>query len=369
MSSSNNVVLYVKSIINTKTMVIVDESSYIKGPTSIRTRRITYLSKKAKFKLIMTGTPVSQGLVDLYSQFNFLSSSILGYLSFYAFRAKHIVYHEKFKDKIKDYVNVEYISRRIKPYVYQVTKDECLDLPPKIFQTFYFELKKQQRLIYEQIKQEFLSEVSLESGFNSVEVLKLFNKLQQVACGFIKYKDEKGKISTETCSHCRTDILVDIIKQIPPQNKIIIWAKYKHDIEQIVEALTCYFSKEEYSLFHGGILPKKRESELSKFKNGTARFLISTPSCGGFGLTLNESSYTIFYSQSFKYGDRIQAEDRNHRIGQNKKVTYINIVGKNTIDEIIMKSITQKSDVVEDFKAELEKIKTTKQLKNKILSI
>ena len=156
MSASSRVVLAANSLIDEATCVIVDESSYIKGHASLRTQRITAISERARYRLLLTGTPLSQGVVDLYAQMRFLSPAILGYSSFYSFAANHLEYSDKYPGKIVRAHNVPHLAAKIQPYVYQVTKAECLDLPPKLYDVAYYHLTPEQRGAYQQAKDELL---------------------------------------------------------------------------------------------------------------------------------------------------------------------------------------------------------------------
>jgi len=348
MSNSSRVILTVNNLINKDTFVIVDESTYIKGHNSIRTKWITEISMKAKYRFIMTGTPITQGVVDLYSQFRFLSPKILGYSSFYSFAANHLEYSEKFPGMLVKSHNVEWIATKIKPYIYQINKKDCVDLPDKLYETFYFNLTTEQREVYEMVKNEALENCE---SWDSYTIFQLFSRLQQITCGFLNYK----KISFK---HERISLLDDIIKSIPVQEKIIIWCKYEYDIN----AVSNYLSEYKVSKFYGKLNIKDREKSIEEFKN-EKRFFITTQSCGGHGLTLNESSFVIFYNNSFKYSERIQAEDRNHRIGQTNKVTYIDIICNNTIDERIQQCIHNKKSIADEFKKELNKNNIKKFIK------
>ena len=356
-SSSMRVVLAINRLITSQTMVILDESSFIKGHTSMRTMRITELSKKAKYRLILTGTPISQGVVDLYSQMRFLSPKILGYNSFYSFAANHLEYSDKFPDKIVRSHNTAYIAAKIKPYVYQITKEECLDLPKKLYETRYCYPTDEQAKYYDFAKDQILSELEKEN-FDSSVIFRLFTALQEIACGFWNRK-VKGKFKLMEFKHDRLDTFMSVVRDIPDDKKIIVWAKFQYDIQGIIRRLTAEYGDESISVFHGGIPEKKRTYQVEKFRN-QAKFFVSTPSCGGHGLTLNEAHYDIFYSNSFKYSERLQAEDRNHRIGQGHSVTYIDIQCSCGIDNRIASALINKQNAADSFREEVEKIKDNK---------
>jgi len=290
----------------------------------------------------------------------FLSSKILGYNSFYAFAANHLEYSEKYKGMIVRAHNTEYIAAKIKPYVYQVTKEECLDLPDKLYESRYFEMTGEQMRWYDYAKDRFLSIEHEE--WDSISIFRLFTALQQIVCGFWNESiEERGKPKRfvfHKFIHSRVDSLMDVIERIPKDKKIIIWAKFEYDLGQISKAIEEDYGK-SYTLFYGKIKEKDRAKHIEEFRQD-ARFFISTQSCGGHGLTLNESHYVIFYNNCFKYSERHQAEDRNHRIGQTESVTYIDIICDYSIDNRIDRALSSKGSVVRQFRNEVDKIKDEK---------
>lgn len=357
MSSSARVVLAYQALVTEKSFVIVDESSYIKGHNSMRTERITALSAIAKYRLILTGTPFTQGAVDLYAQMSFLSKKILGYSSFYSFAANHLEYEEKKDDmgrkvrtgRIVRVHNTEYLAAKIAPYVYQVSKDECLDLPDKLYETRYFSMTDEQWERYSQAKREILLELEYED-WNSVAIFQLFTALQSIVCGFWTrtVPDTKAK-EFITFAHKRVDLLVHTIASIADTEQIIIWSKYRYAIEEIKKSIEQHYGNNAYSEFHGGIAQSKRNNELEQWKSGGTRFLIATQSAGGHGLTLNNAAYSIFYADSYKYSEREQSESRNHRIGQARRPTYISLCCENSIDERIATALYRKENALAEF--------------------
>ncbi|MFA6977350.1 MAG: DEAD/DEAH box helicase [Mesotoga sp.] len=352
MSSSNRVVLAAKKVITEKSMVVLDESSYIKGHHSMRTERITYLSRDCKYRLIMTGTPLSQGVVDLYAQMRFLSPKILGYSSFYSFAANHLEYSDKFPGMIMRSHNTSYLAAKIQPYTYQVTKKECLSLPDKTYEGRYFYMTEEQRHYYEMAKEEILNE--FVEDWDSIAIFRLFTALQEIVCGFWNHKSETIEINSR-----RVQTLMAAIQEIPPENKIIIFTKFQHDVDVISQEIVQEYGEGSIATFSGQVPEKKRLAEVENFRNG-ARFFIATQSCGGHGLTLNEAHYVIFFNNAFKYSERMQAEDRCHRIGQEHKVTYIDIHCGGSIDDRIEIALQTKGNAVRSFKAEVDKVKGKK---------
>ena len=357
MSSSTRMVLAANKLITSKTFVILDESSYIKGHDSKRTTRITAMSKRSKYRLELTGTPTSQGVVDLYPQMYFLSPKILGYNSFYSFAANHLEYSDKFPGRIVRSHNLEYLAAKIAPYVYQITKEECLDLPKKLYETRYFHMTDEQAHEYHLAKEEFLAELDRED-FNSTSIFRMFTALQEIVCGFWNYR-VKGKMKLFEFRHYRMETFMDAVADIPDDRKIIVWAKFMYDIRGIVKALSDKYGEDSIAQFHGGIKEKDRPAQVELFR-GPARFFVSNPKCGGHGLTLNESHFAIFYNNGFKYNERLQAEDRFHRIGQEHDVTYIDIQCSGSIDDRINKALSDKEDAATSFRQEVEKSQSDK---------
>ena len=349
-SSSNRTLYSAVQIIDERTMVIVDESTYIKGHDSMRTKRITKICEIAKYRLLLTGTPLTQGVVDLYAQMRFLSWKILGYKSFYTFSANHLVYSDRHPGMILRSLNVDWLAERIKPYVYQVTKDECLILPPKRYGLRYCQLTENQQNAYQKAKDDFcdeLLEYDDDYTSNSIAIFRLFSRLQGIACGF------SGRLELE---HNRIELLCDGIAAYPDTHTVI-WTKYRRSVDQIageVEHLGNVFK------YDGRLNEAVRDNVLDEWK-AKGGFLIATQSLGGHGLDFTESATVFFYSCGFKFSEHIQAEDRNHRIGQSRPVTYIELWAHCGIEERIRAAIRSKESILEKFRSEVEKIKTTKK--------
>jgi SNF2 family DNA or RNA helicase len=361
MQTSIKTITKAQELITPNTFVIVDESSFIKNHKAKRTEHITMVSKPARYRLIMTGTPIQKGYPDLYSQLYFLSPLILGYNSWYLFSANHIEYSDKYKGVYRAH-NTGYLAAKMEPYVYQVTKNECLDLPKKLYTYHYFRMTKDQRGLYEEAKNEILNSIYELDEFGNTPnyiIYNLFTCLQTVLSGYLNING--GNCTTD---NPRINLLVDVVEETSSE-KIIIWCKYKYDIDQIVDKL----GRENCALFYGELSEKERNVELDKFKNTSTRFFVATQSCGGFGLTLIESSYVIYYNNSFNYAARKQSEDRTHRIGQTKNVQYIDLICEKSIDEMIDKNISAKSDIVHEFKDKLAKVRTKEGLKKLIATL
>jgi SNF2 family DNA or RNA helicase len=361
MSSSARVILAYHKMVTERSFVIVDESSYIKGHHSHRTERITALSSIARYRLILTGTPFTQGVVDLFAQMSFLSNKILGYSSFYSFAANHLEYEVRVNEQGYKYRtgrivrahNTDYLAAKIAPYVYQVSKDECLDLPDKLYETRYFCMTDEQREYYQQAKREILLDLEYDD-WSSIAIFHLFSSLQAIVCGYWKRTVPKTLEKQQiTFHHRRIGLLMDTIASIPDTEQVIIWSKYHYAIDEMKAAIEKHYGASAYSEFHGGIPEQKRNEQLAQWKSGGTRLLIATQSAGSHGLTLNNAAYSVFYADSYKYSERRQAEDRNHRIGQERRPTYISLCCEASIDERIATALERKENALEVFQARI----------------
>jgi len=363
-SQSDRVSSAVASLVTKDSFCIVDESSHIKGFRAKRTQRLIAFCEGARYRMILTGTPMTQGYQDLFSQMYFLSPKILGYRSWYGFAADHIEYDRRIKGRIVGVKGADVLAAKMAPYVFQVTKDECLSLPEKLYHMRYIDLSEEQVRAYDAAKTEFAEalEECIGDDWDALPLFRLFGSLQTIVCGFWRrtprWWDRRvhHEMIEETFPHRRLEALHGLISDIPTGEKIIIWAKYRYCLGQIYESLSETFGPESVAQFHGGLSPDSREREIEKFK-GPARFFVATQSCGGYGLTLNEAAYVIFYADGYKFSERLQAEDRCHRIGQSRPVTYISISSGANIENRIAQALDRKGDALRDLREEIRKVR------------
>lgn len=341
------------------TMSIVDESHFIKSHNSNRSINAREVRKHCKFPVIMTGTPITQGYTDLFGQFEYLSSDIIGVGDFYSFRSRYCVMGGFQNKSIIDYTNTDELMDLLTPWIYQVKKEDVLkDLPPKTYTTRAVDLTKEQKKLYDEIKKnrfaslkELVKHRPDDVDLICENVLTVYSALQQITGGFLSYWDESGDTKER-----KTTRVVDISKnpkikellqvaQDTGKSSVIIWARYREEIAMICEALRAEYGENSVVEFHGGVSPDDREIAKAKFLNGDARFFVSNAETGGTGLTLNVATYTVYYSNDFKLVNRTQSEDRNHRIGQKNAVTYVDLTANGTIDLKILSAIKDKKDL------------------------
>jgi SNF2 family DNA or RNA helicase len=329
----------------TKAFMAVDESTTIKTPKAKRTKNIIKVGKLAKFKRIATGSPVTKSPLDLYSQFEFLNPDILDQPSFFAFQARYAVVIERkmathtFK-QVVGYRKLDELQKKVTEASFRVTKEECLDLPPKVYTRRDVELTDEQVKAYNQMKEVALAEI--DGGLMSTNnALTQLMRLHQIVCGHVKLDD--GTVLDLPSN--RMDELLSAVEET--DGKVIIWANYRKDIEGIKNALQKAYGMNTVATYFGDTPDAERQEIVEAFQDpaNTLRFFVGNPSTGGYGLTLTAAHTMIYYSNSFDLEKRLQSEDRAHRIGQTKSVTYIDLIAVGTVDEHIVKSLRNKINI------------------------
>lgn len=328
--------------------ITIDESTCIKSHMAERFKKAKQVGQWCDFRRILTGTPMSQGPLDLWGQIEFLEPGFLGFSSFTSFKhyyaeVRRITLGTRSYEKITAYKNLQELYDRIKGITYRVLKSECLDLPDKVFNDIQITQTPEQKRIYQELKEEFISDAGKGNVVSSTSILTIMMKLHQVNCGFVK--DNNGNIIE--IPNNRLSSLVSLIECI--DGKIIIWCKFKHDIKMIIRELEKEFGEHSAVHYYGETTVTEAALHVERFRRDpTCRFFVSNEA-GSKSLTLIESHTSIYYSYDHKPETYWQSQDRNHRIGQTNKVTYHRLWIPKTIDEKIIKSLERKHDVIEDF--------------------
>jgi len=335
-------------------MIIVDESTTIKNPQAKRTKSLLALSKEAKYRRIMTGSPVTQSPMDLWSQMDFLDPEILGQSSFYAFRTRYAVLitanaaggTHKFQ-KIVKFKNLSQLGQLVSPHSFRILKKDCLDLPDKIYTKREIELTDEQHKAYSEMKANAIT-ILKDKSMTAVNVLTQLIRLHQITCGHMKTDDDE----VIELKNNRLTELMQILGETT--GKVIIWANYINDIKAIEKAVKEEFGKESYCTYYGATAQEDRQACITKFQdeNNPIRFFIGNTQTGGYGITLTQASTVIYYSNNYDLEKRIQSEDRAHRIGQKNKVLYIDLVAKQTVDEKIIKALRSKINIAREISGE-----------------
>ena len=323
-------------------MMVIDESTTIKSPVALRTKAICKLSTMVKYRRILTGSPVTKSPLDLYTQCAFLSKALLGFESYYTFRARYAVMQqiELGGRQIlmpKYYTNLDELEMKLKTFSFRVTKDQCLDLPPKIYMFRDVHLNLEQKNIYETLRKKaraVIADDTVSFANKLVEILRL----HQICNGFLK--TDKGEIHVFK-NNPKLKELLRILEEV--DGKCIIWATYVHNIESIKQTLGDLYGKDSVVSIYGKDSVEDRKLAVASFQhNDRCRFLVGNPSTGGYGLTLTAARNVIYFSNSYNLEVRKQSEDRAHRIGQKNKVSYIDLIVPDSIEMMIISALKRK---------------------------
>ena len=326
------------------TLMVIDESTTIKNPSAKRTKNILKLSTETKYRRIMTGSPVTKNPLDLYSQCEFLDPWLLDFTSYYAFRNRYAEMKTlnvrgrsiQIVDKFK---NLGELSDQLKEFSYRVLKEDCLDLPEKNWTKRQITLTPDQRKLYIQMKQTALAHLNGKVT-STVTVLTQLMRLHQITCGHFTADDG----STQPIDNNRISELMNVISEM--EGKAIIWAHYQYDITSIIKEIVKVHGPGSVVDYYGLTPQDERQDNIRKFQNDDkCRFIVGTPATGGYGITLTAANTVIYYSNGYDLEKRLQSEDRAHRIGQKKNVTYVDIIAEDTVDEKIVKALRDKINI------------------------
>ena len=345
LSTKNGVTFANKFLSCHETLMAIDESTTIKNPDAIRTKSIVQLGRSAKYRRILTGSPVTKSPLDLYKQCEFLDEGLLDYTSYYAFKTRYAVlrtanFGGRSVQIVVGYRNLDELSERIEKFSYRVLKEDCLDLPSYSFTKRIIQLSKEQKKIYDSMKQLALAQLGGKLMTTATALVQLM-RLHQITCGHFKSDDG----TTQKIKNERLDALMDILSEV--ENKAVIWAHYKYDIEIIVEAIKKEYGPDSYVTYYGDTPSEIRQNNIKLFQdeNSKVRFLIGTPQTGGYGITLTAGNVMIYYSNGYDLEKRTQSEARINRAGQKRKMTYIDIIAEDTVDEKIVDALRKKIDI------------------------
>ena len=335
-----------------KTIMAIDESTTIKTPTAKRTKAILALGKLAKYRRILTGSPVTKSPLDLYTQCNFLHEELLGFNSYYTFRNRYATMIDRnFGGRrvqiVGGYKRLDELSDSLKKFSYRVLKEDCLDLPEKVYIQREVELSDEQKQIYATMKSAALAQLKGKMA-TAPHVLTQLMRLHQISCGHLKNDDD----TITEIKNNRMSELLDVLDEV--EGKVIIWANYVYDIKQIVKAISKKHGEDSIVQYYGAIPADVRQKNIERFQDpeSNARFFIGNPQTGGYGITLTAANNVIYYSNGYDLEKRLQSEDRAHRIGQKKSVTYVDFITPKTVDEKIVKALRKKMNIATEIMGE-----------------
>jgi SNF2 family DNA or RNA helicase len=334
------------------TIIGIDESTTIKNPQAKRTRAIVELGTKSKYRRILTGSPVTKSPLDLFAQCYFLHPYLLGHESYYTFKVRYAVTKQinvsgRTIQIVVGYRNLGELSEKLKPFSYRVLKDDCLDLPKKTYTKRIIELTDEQKKVYKTMKQQAIAFLNGKM-ITTATVITQMMRLHQITCGH--FKSDDGTI--QTIKNNRIDQLMEVLEEM--EGKAVIWAHYRYDIKNIVETVSKKYGENSVVTYYGDTSTDDRQKAIKKIQDpkSPVRFIVGTPQTGGYGITLTGASTMIYYSNGYDLEKRQQSEARIDRIGQEKPMTYIDIIAEGTVDDKIVQSLRKKVNIATEIMGE-----------------
>ena len=326
--------------------LVLDESTAIKNPKAKRTKAILKMSPLARYRRILTGFPVTQSPMDLWSQCHFLDKTLLGDCgdNFFQFQYRYAVmkrqtFGSHSFNRVVGYRNLDQLSELLKDFSSRILKSECLDLPEKMYIQRHVTLTPEQKRIYAEVKEFALTVLEEDKFMTAPNAMTQLLRLQQVLSGHTKPDDG----SFVEIPDNRLSELLECLEEV--KGKVIIWSRFRYDMKRITEALSKAYGQMSVVTYYGDTEDEERTRAIEKFQEGKARFFVGNPQTGGYGITLTAANTVIYFANSFDLAVRMQSEDRAHRIGQKNNVTYIDLIAEGTIDEKIVKALRAKMDI------------------------
>lgn len=327
----------------------LDESQRVKSPNAKWSKRLLGSNVASPYKRVLSGTPVANSPFDLYNQLRFLDPDVwkkYGIPNYTVFKSFFGVWDKKTTRQGKEYPvcityrNMDILNEELHRLGSRITKDEVLDLSPKMYSKRYVELTPYQKRIYKSLVDECA--VMLDAGELTAELaLVRLLRLQQVVCGYLPASDDDDTLVDIQGGNPRLDLLSDVCEDLP--HKAIVWVRFRRDAELISGHKTFVGRSVRVD---GTVTGPARDRALDRFKkDSSVQFLIGNPAAIGEGHTLNMAKTVVYYSNSFNLVHRLQSEDRCHRIGQDSKVHYIDFVASGTVDTKIVQALREKVNV------------------------
>lgn len=323
-------------------LIVCDESQRIKNPSAAQSKALHKLGDAAPFRMILSGTPVQNNAVDLYSQYRFLDPAVYG-ANFYAFKNRYCIMGGYGQHQIVGYRNMDELVEKEHSVAYRVTKEECLDLPQQTFINRYVQFTDAEQAIYEQLRKSSFLELETGENVTATTILTMYLRLMQLTGGFLTADESTRPKQVNTA---KLDALADIVDDyvVDAGKKLVIFARFRAEITAIENLLR--LRKIQYGSIYGDVPMEERGKIVDDFQtNPDTKVFVAQIQTAGLGITLHAASTAVFYSYDYNYANYAQALARIHRIGQRLPVTYIHLVVDGSIDEKILAALENKEDM------------------------
>ena len=321
--------------------LVFDESIHLKNPRAKRTKMAINLSKEATIVRVLSGAPVTQSSMDLWGQLKVING--VGKLNPYAFRNRFCEMGGYLGKQVVGSRNEEELNTILEAYSFRAKKIDWTDLPPKSFTTRSYTMVPDQHKQYDQMHKDFIIQLGDDSITAPMAITQAM-KLQQISSGFIIDEEGKTHVLVDQDKNPKLKLAKEIVNEV--SNKVIIFAYYKKSISMLIEAFN-----EQCSFITGGMTNDDIESSKYQFNEGNKKVMVCQLTAGKYGHTLlgtdqSPCHTSIYYENNYDLDARLQSEDRNHRHGQLRPVTYIDLIGS-SMDKKIINALVKKQNVAE----------------------
>ena len=330
-------------------MIIADEGHKIKTHNISASKTLHRLAARAAYRLLLTGTVITNKPVDVFSQYKFADPRIFGN-SFYQFRNRYfdMVGYGGYTPVMKRYMEPEFMQR-LHSIAYRVTKAECLDLPETTDVIQRVDLEPDAQRLYRQLVKDSYAEISRDT-VTATNVLTRLLRLMQLTGGFLSGDENPGAEQVSTAKLNALNELID--SALENGQKVVVIARFIPEIRAITKMLGR--KGLDYAQISGEV--KDRDDQVARFQNDPeCRVFVGQVATAGMGITLTAANLMVFYSLDYSMSNYDQCKARIHRVGQHHPCTYVHLVARNTVDEKVLRALRDKSNIakqlVDDYRA------------------
>lgn len=326
-------------------MIIADESQRIKTHDAAQSKAMHQLGDQARYKLILSGTPVQNNAIDIYSQYRFLDPTVFG-KNFYQFRNRYAIMGGFNRRQIVGYKDMDDLIRREHSIAFRITKEEAIDLPEQTFEVRHIQMDKKLADLYQRIKRDSYAEIETGGQITATTVLTKLLRLQQLAGGFL-VTDDAAK--PQLVSTAKLEALSDIVQDyvVDGGKKLVIFARFVPEVKAIIDLMKKVLPDRKKAVsIYGEIKKENRGAIVQQFQSDPDTVVfVGQIDTAGTGVTLTAADTCVYYSKNFNYAAYEQSLSRIHRIGQRNTCTYIDLVMEKTVDEMINRALAKKEDI------------------------
>lgn len=324
-------------------LMAIDEATSIKNHKAKRTKNVMKLRGLTDYRRILTGTPITQGPLDLWAPFYFLDPNIIGYKSWYGMRNRHAIMGGFQGKQIMGYVDTETLQNRIAPVSSRVLRSDVRDMPPKNYQKIMIprDTNSEQDRLYRQMKDEMIAEWE-DKRLEAMVVLSQMTRLSQITGGFIPHEDSDGAVPIPG-KNPKIETLLSVLEQT--DEPVVIFSRFRAEIAAISDRLRDAYDDDAVVEFHGGVDNDAKDVAKKRFMDpdDSARFFVANQASARMGLDLSIANLVVYFTNSFALLDRVQTEDRTETVKRDKgSTTYLDLVMEDTLDMTVLKALAEK---------------------------